>query len=285
MTIEIFYRFETYNESLFSSIWSLNMDNSTISKNTNPEIINFLKEIIYNQNEKFLSLEKRLDNLANQIIALNEELHQYISTQASKSVVPEIKKSDPILQQNYFPEEQLSINIPTAPKEALNSDETFIESQKRVVQEFQSENVKEEFASYRKKKSQVETKALKAYLTKLESVIIESWGEAKITFEQQHYLKFLDLGLTVLHGIIEYSYVTHFKAIPPNNVDYYSKAKNIASAGVFKDLNLLDKMESVFSDKKAGIRPVLAKTVIRGWYERLDRIFNDWNFKTQNSLI
>ena len=74
----------------------------------------------------------------------------------------------------------------------------------------------------------------------------------------------------------------HFRKIPENSLDYYAKAKNIASAGVFKDLNLLDKMESVFTDTQAGNKPVLAKTVIRGWFERLSKIFDDWIVRSQS---
>ncbi|MHA1990931.1 MAG: hypothetical protein ACW981_10405 [Candidatus Hodarchaeales archaeon] len=264
------------------------MEKSSFPQKIDQDVINYLKEIIYGQNEKFLNLEKRLDSITSQLGQLRDDLlnqkkeeDPFDFKRSKDDFSWKAEKTDPFLFSEKVSESSLSTNVP----QDFEKVEEFDFKPQEKPMELNSEKILEEFTSYHKKKSQVESSALKSYLTKLEKVIVESWGKAKLIFEEKQFLQFLDLGLTVLHGIIEYTYVTHFRKIPENTLDYYSKAKTISGVGIFKDLNLLDKMESVFSDKQSGNKPILAKTVIRGWYERLDKIFADWNFRVQNSPI
>lgn len=256
------------------------MEKSSFPLKLDQDVVNYLKEIIYNQNEKFLSLEKRLDTMASQLNELRTDL--LTKFREDKQITKEQKDiwKEPESEETSF-SEQYSSSFSTSGKPESYEEYGFQNQQN--TRETDSNKILQEFTNYHKKKSQVESSALKSYLAKLERVIIESWGKTKLIFNDKQYLQFLDLGLTVLHGIIEYTYVAHFRKIPENSLDYFSKAKAISSAGILKDLNLLDKMESVFSDKQTGNKPVLAKTVIRGWYERLDRIFIDWNFRVQNA--
>ena len=263
------------------------MDDSSFPKENNQDIINYLKEIIYNQNEKFIGLEQKIDALSNQLFQLKDDFGKdrvEKKQTLAKSIQENIDSIDEP-SEGIFRRENLSVVESSSeqinPFSLPKNDQFQTEEEIRNVS---SEEMLKEFTSYHKKKTQVENKAIRTYLTKLEGVIGESWEKAQVIFGDMQYLQFLDLGLTVLHGIIEHTYVTHFRKIPESNLDYNSKAKNIASAGVFKDLNLLERMEGVFSDKQLGNKPVLAKTVIRGWFERLDKIFNNWLDRIQSNF-
>ena len=263
------------------------MDDSSFSKEFNQDIINYLKEIIYNQNEKFLGLEQRLDGLSKQLDLLKGEFAKE-KAEKNQSLSQLIQKDiDSISEPSEETFKEKAPYVSQISSQPLNNLSMFRNNQFQTQDEIRNVNSEEmlkEFTDYHKKKTQVETKAIKTYLTKLERVINESWEKASIIFGDMQYLQFLDLGLTVLHGIVEYTYVIHFRKIPESSLDYYSKAKNIASAGVFKDLNLLERMEGVFSDSQTGNKPVLAKTVIRGWFERLDKIFMNWKDRVQSNF-
>ncbi|OLS26969.1 MAG: hypothetical protein HeimC3_06280 [Candidatus Heimdallarchaeota archaeon LC_3] len=262
------------------------MNDSSFSKEINQNIINYLKEIIYNQNEKFFGLEQRLDKLSKQLDQLKDDIgkekvrkRQSLAQRIQEDINSIDEPSEEIFRRKTHSMEKIS----SEPIDSSLISKDYQFQTQDEIRNVNSEEMLQEFANYHKKKTLVETKAIRTYLTKLERVINESWEKTLILFRDMQYLQFLDLGLTVLHGIIEYIYVTHFRKIPENTLDYYSKAKNIASAGVFKDLNLLERMETVFSDKQSKDKPVLAKTVILGWFERLDKIFMNWKDRVQSS--
>ena len=245
----------------------------------NKELIDLLKDLIETQNKKFSAIENKLDEILNHLKTSKSEV---VTPTQKIPVKPRLKRpSEEKKLHDSILTEIFSQPEPGRPSQTTTSTASSPSSQNNVSTNYSS--ILEDFTGYHRSKSKVETSTFRAYLTKLTKIINESWYRAKVTFKEGQNVQFLDQGLTVLHGIIEYLYVTHFRNIPDREIDYSKKARSISSAGLFKDLNLLNKMEEVFSELKNGKKPVLPKTMVRGWYERLEKIYEDWlNHVQQN---
>ena len=83
------------------------------------------------------------------------------------------------------------------------------------------------------KKQKVKKQTLMAYLKKLEKVIKTTLPIAQESLQAEDYLSFVDKGLTVVHGIIEFLFVAYRHEFPDASLDYYSKAKNLSGQGLF----------------------------------------------------
>jgi hypothetical protein len=148
-------------------------------------------------------------------------------------------------------------------KEEMVSDEGYIETQN--------------------KKKKVQKQTLQAYMEKLEGVIKSSLPKAQEMLLNEDSQGFIDKGLTVLHGIIEFLFVAYRLEFPDPSLDYYAKAKNISGQGLYKDVSLLEKMESIFAQIEREEKPVLAKPLLRGLAERINKIYEDFEAKLEEA--
>ena len=126
------------------------------------------------------------------------------------------------------------------------------------------------------KKKKVKKQTLQAYLEKLEKVIKTSMPTAELNFQNDDFAGFVDKGLTVTHGIIEFLFVAYRQEFPDPSLDYYAKAKNLSGQALFKDVSLLEKLESIYGQIERGEKPVLAKPFLRGIHERILRLNEDF---------
>lgn len=142
----------------------------------------------------------------------------------------------------------------------------------------------EEFYEYQANKKKVKKQAIRAYLEKIEKAVEQSWSKVEGAYNDGDFPTFVDKGLTVLHGIIEFLFVAYRQEFPGQRLDYYAKAKNISSLGLFKDVSLLEKMESIASQLKSDENPALPRPLVRGWHERLRRVFQDYNSRINEAF-
>ncbi|MHA2365051.1 MAG: hypothetical protein ACXAC7_13925 [Candidatus Hodarchaeales archaeon] len=141
----------------------------------------------------------------------------------------------------------------------------------------------DDYYKVHRKRKRNRKKALTAYMEKLDKVILTTWPIVDEAWMDKQLEMFVDKGLTVLHGIIEFLYVGFRQEFPDQTLDYYSKAKNISGLGLFKDVSLLDKMEKVYSELERGEKPVLAVPLVRGWHSRLESIFDGFQTRSQEA--
>lgn len=264
------------------------------STDNEENIIEVLKKIFKIQDEKFQLLEQHLSRISEQIDQLKIETKSGTYTKGPVSErtmtdasIPELRpQSYRSTSRSTTPFNVSSTDIPTTststskpeivlPK--IHSTAGMVETPLRLAEEsFKTDTVVDEFNLYRKEKARMESDTINNYLKKIERVTEEKWLETKKVFAKKDYIDFISLALSVLHGIIEYYYVNYRHEIPENINDYITKAKSISSINVFKDINLLNKMESVYSELEIGHKPMLAPVVMNGWYERLNRIMQEW---------
>jgi len=129
-------------------------------------------------------------------------------------------------------------------------------------------------------------KSLRGYMEKLENVCHQVWLVADHSYDDKDFDTFIDKGLTVLHGIIEFLFVGFRNEFPNPQLDYNSKARNLSGLGLFKDNSLLNKMEEATDQLKRGKSAGLATPVIRGWHERLTRIYEkDFKEKIEDAYM
>ena len=128
-------------------------------------------------------------------------------------------------------------------------------------------------------KKKAKKQALQGYLEKLEKVINASLPIAEENLTNENYQGFLDKGLTVVHGIIEFLFVAYRLEFPDSSLDYYSKAKNLSGQGLFKDVSLLEKLESLYAQIESNEKPVLARPLLRGFNERILKLNEDFESK------
>ena len=133
------------------------------------------------------------------------------------------------------------------------------------------------------KKQKVKKQTLMAYLQKLEKVIKTTLPIAQESLQAEDYLSFVDKGLTVVHGIIEFLFVAYRHEFPDTSLDYYSKAKNLSGQGLFKDVSLLEKLESIFNQIERDEKPVLARPLLWGFNERILKLNDDFVSKLQEA--
>lgn len=132
------------------------------------------------------------------------------------------------------------------------------------------------------KRKKMHQESLRGYLEKLDSVISRTWPEAERYLQENKPNLFIDKGLTVLHGIIEFTFVALRLEFPDPSLSYYSKAKNLSGSGAYKDVSLLEKMESAFTQIENNEKPLLANPLLRGWHERISKILSEFeNKKTE----
>lgn len=129
------------------------------------------------------------------------------------------------------------------------------------------------------KKKKVQKQTLQAYLEKLEKIIKKSMVSAQENIKNEDYAGFIDKGLTVVHGIIEFLFVGYRHEFPESSVDYYTKAKNLSGQGLFKDVSLLEKLETIFGQIERDEKPVLARPLLRGFNERITKLYEDFDSK------
>ena len=135
------------------------------------------------------------------------------------------------------------------------------------------------------KKKKVQKQTLRAYLEKLESVIKSSMPVAQQNLQNEDYNGFVDKGLTVVHGIIEFFFVAYRQEFPDASLDYYAKAKNLSGQGLFKDVSLLEKLESIFNQIERNEKPVLARPLLRGFNERITKLYEDFESKLLEAYV
>ena len=148
-----------------------------------------------------------------------------------------------------------------------------------LVEAFKEEgmsDIEDESLYAASKKKQVKTETLQDYLEKLERVILKTWPTAKRHLKEKENEKFIDKSLTVLHGIIEFTFIAFRNEIPDQSLSYYDKAKNISGLGLFKDVSLLEKIESAYEAIQNDENPVLANPLLRGWSGRITKIFEEF---------
>ena len=280
-------------------------------------IIEVLKQIFKSQDEKFQLLEQHLTRISEQLNQLMTQTHSSTYTRISSTERPSTGVSvlEPIksmvtsgpefTSSTYHPTARTKLShnvanadipmtstpppppVPSKPEVVLptiRSTAGMVETPLILAEEsFKTDSIVDEFTAYRKEKARMESDTIKNYLTKIGKVTEEKWSETKKVFVKKDYVTFLNLALSVLHGIIEYYYVNIRHEIPDNIGDYITKAQNISSANVFKDVNLLSKMESVYNELENGQKPMLTPVVMNGWYERLNRIIQEWQTKRKSA--
>lgn len=130
-------------------------------------------------------------------------------------------------------------------------------------------------------------KSLRGYMEKLEKVCHKVWLVADHSYDDKDFETFIDKGLTVLHGIVEFLFVGFRIEFPNPELDYNSKAKNLSGLGLFKDTSLLSKMEDASEKLKQGKKEGgFSAPVIRGWHERLTRIYEkDFQEKIEDAYM
>jgi hypothetical protein len=264
------------------------------------EVIKLLRELTLYQYDRFSTIEQKLELVTGQLDKLQGESPKNLPDKAgsrnSSAQLP-TKRTESIhspvsiiaAEQSKLPYQIISSqlkSVESAHKQPITANTGMLQGSSATNNlEVDTENIIDEFSSYKRKKAQVEAETLRSYLQKIETVITKSWTRTQKEFNNINYSTFVDQGLTVLHGIIEYYFVGYRKEIPDSISDYSERAKNIASINVFKDLNLLNKMEAVYGELKVGKKPTLAATVMRGWFERLERIYEEWLAKIDEITI
>lgn len=131
----------------------------------------------------------------------------------------------------------------------------------------------------RTQKKRVQKQALQTYLEKLEKVIKKALPEAQQNLKEEDNQGFVDKGLTVVHGIIEFLFVAYRLEFPDSKLDYYAKAKNLSGQGLFKDVSLLEKLESIFNQIERNEKPLLARPLLNGLNERIIKLNEDFESK------
>ncbi len=134
----------------------------------------------------------------------------------------------------------------------------------------------ESYFEIQSKKKKVQKQTLQAYLEKLEKVIKTSLPTAEENLANEDNQGFVDKGLTVVHGIIEFLFVAYRLEFPDPSLDYYAKAKNLSGQGLFKDVSLLEKLEYIYSQIERNEKPVLARPLLRGFNERILKLYEDF---------
>lgn len=135
------------------------------------------------------------------------------------------------------------------------------------------------------KKKKVRKQTLRAYLEKLEAVVKSAMPVSQQNLQIEDYNGFIDKGLTVVHGIIEFLFVAYRMEFPDANLDYYAKAKNLSGQGLFKDVSLLEKLESLYNQIESDEKPVLARPLLRGFNERITKLYEDFESKIVEAYV
>jgi len=151
--------------------------------------------------------------------------------------------------------------------------ETPLVSAIKVIE--QTEDYSEDYYNVQESKKRTRKRTLRGYMEKVEGVCHQIWLVADQAYEDRDFQTFVDKGLTVLHGIIEFLFVGFRNEFPESTMDYKLKAKNISGLGLFKDTSLLDKMEGIYENIRKGKKARLNAPVVRGWHERLNKIYED----------
>lgn len=181
----------------------------------------------------------------------------------------------PVISQQRSPSKLKSKSRPSRRKPQVFSSlkETPLVSAIKVIE--QTEDNSKEYYGIQESKKRTRKRTLRDYMEKLESVCHQIWLVADQAYEDKDFQTFVEKGLTVLHGIIEFLFVGFRNEFPESTMDYKQKAKNISGLGLFKDTSLLDKMEGIYENSRKGKTVKLNAPVVRGWHERLNKIYED----------
>lgn len=142
----------------------------------------------------------------------------------------------------------------------------------------------ESYFEIQAKKKKVQKQTLRMYLEKLEKVVKTSLPIAEENLSNGDNQGFVDKGLTVVHGIIEFLFVAYRLEFPDASLDYYAKAKNLSGQGLFKDVSLLEKLESIYNQIERDEKPVLARPLLRGFNERILKLYEDFLSKSSDAF-
>lgn len=127
-----------------------------------------------------------------------------------------------------------------------------------------------------KKKKKVQKETLMSYLERLEKIVRGALPQTETYLNNEEYPNFIDKGLTVVHGIIEFLFVAYRLEFPDSNLDYFAKAKNLSGQGLFKDYSLLEKLESLYNQIERNEKPMLARPLMHGLNERILKLNEDF---------
>jgi hypothetical protein len=261
-----------------------------------PAAIEAFKELIRQLDTKFVSIEKQLDKLDAKLdnfraynertqMDLKNEINILRNSIQEKAIEPQVEEytREPMVEIK----ETLQNSQRAVPEQTTTSSGSKAQIESAfgglkptpLVEAFQEEELYQEdetslFASSKKK--QVKQEALKSYLEKLERVILKTWPVAERHLKNKETEIFIDKSLTVLHGIIEFIFVAFRSEFPDPKLSYYEKAKNISGLGLFKDVSLLEKIETVYAQLQSEEEVVLANTLLLGWGERISKIFEEF---------
>ena len=180
----------------------------------------------------------------------------------------------PVISQQKTPSKSRSKPRPSRRKPQVFSSlkETSLVS---VIEQTENENETKDYHGIQESKKRTRKRTLRGYMEKIEDVCHQIWLVADQAYEDRDFQTFVDKGLTVLHGIIEFLFVGFRNEFPESTLDYKQKAKNISGLGLFKDTSLLDKMEGIYENSRKGKTARLNAPVVRGWHERLNKIYED----------
>lgn len=249
------------------------------------------KQLIKQLDAKFGLIEKqleqvetKLDNfrafnersqleLKNELSQIKTELHKKLDLKADikainkKDDVQDITTAFSTGQDDLKTKKQISKKLET-PYGGLKQIPT--------LEAFKEEGLSKDELYSSSKKKKIKKEALKEYLEKVERAIMKTWPVAERHLKRKESTEFIDKSLTVLHGIIEFTFVAFRNEFPDPSLSYIEKARNLSGLGVFKDVSLLEKIENVYSQLENKEEVLLANPLLLGWNERITKIYDDF---------